>query len=330
MTDVGTEYVLLREAAVLASENQLNTRPLDVAAPSGEPILVGLDTDQGKHLLLPLEDGEKLIADTGSRGVWLIETRLIVNGTLRRYADLLCREESLELVFERLVEDVVRRVTTGQAASTACHLALDQWRAMLRSSVGLAREEILGVIGELEILRILGANSPAAALGAWTGPRRTVHDFVSADRAIEVKATSSVDGATVSINGLDQVDPVEVGDLHLAVVHCKEDLTAPTLDDRIHSLIQGGFPRNQLLEGVERSGYLFEAGMEHGTQYSIKSIRLWQVDDDFPGLRRSTLPEAIRKGVSRVKYDLAVDSAPPRLTDEQATGLLGGWLDSND
>jgi hypothetical protein len=330
MTDVGSEYVLLRENLRRARENQLNTRPLDIRTPSGEPIMIGLDADMRKHLLLPLSPDEKLVADTKSQGVWLTELPLIVEGRQKRFADLHCRDEDLDLVFERLVEDVAHRVKEQQPIATACHVALDQWRAMLRTGKHLSRGEILGLIGELEVLRRLGKSSPVAALDAWLGPRRTIHDFVHEGRAIEVKATSSVEGNTVSINGLDQLDPSDVSELHLVVVHMAEAGTAPSLDDRIRDLLRAGYPRGRLLEGVERVGYVFERDPDsHDTRFRIKSLRVWHVGDDFPGLRRSGLPIASMRGVSRVTYELSVDSAPRPLDSEKTETFLASWLGQN-
>jgi hypothetical protein len=191
----------------------------------------------------------------------------------------------------------------------------------------VGREEIIGLIGELEILSIMGVRSAARALHAWTGPRRTVHDFVTGSAALEVKGTSAVDGATVSINGLDQLDPKEVGTLHLAVVHCQLDPAAESLDDRIRRLISAGFPRDELLVGVERTGYLFEAVSAHPTTYRVRSVRLWRVDDGFPGLRRSTMPESVLRGVTQVRYTLSLDSAPERIPEGEARRLLEGWVE---
>jgi hypothetical protein len=238
----------------------------------------------------------------------------------------------LALVFERLVEDVLARMASGRPQGLAAiHVTLDEWRELLRTAgTPLDRDTILGLIGELEILRRIGASDPTAALRAWKGPRRTVHDFVIKGHALEVKSTAAIDGNTVSVSNIDQLDPSETDELHLVVVHCKESDQAPGLDDRIRELLNLGFPRGQLLDAVADAGYVFESSVAGMPRFAVRSVRVWSIDADFPGLRRGDIPEERRRGVSRIRYDLALDSAAPRLKDAEASKLLGEWLSHDD
>lgn len=324
MCDIALGFVLLRQA--VAVDNQLSTRQLDVRSSTGEPLRIAVDREDRKHLLIPVSEGEQVTTDTRSSGVWLTEMTLVEHGRALRFAALVCQEPHLDLVFERLVDDVVTRVAAGETTADASHTALSEWRAMLRAGSGLGRDEIIGLIGELELLRLIGRHNPVAALRAWTGPRRTVHDFVHGGKAIETKATAAADGSTVSVNGLDQLDPAEVDSLHLAVVHCRPDDSVADLDDRIRRLMSLGFPRTDLLDAVRQTGYVFEAESPVTTRYLVRSVRLWNVAPGFPGLRRSFLPESILKGITQVRYDLALSSAPERMPDAHAEAFIIDWL----
>src|SRR5437763_15646474 len=108
---------------------------------------------------------------------------------------------------------------------------------MKAAGQSVTRETVIGLVGELEVLRLLAAHNPVGALDAWRGPSRSVHDFVRDGAELEVKTTTSVDGNFISISNIDQLDPAVVASLHLVVVHAREDSTAPGLDGRIHALI---------------------------------------------------------------------------------------------
>ena len=143
---------------------------------------------------------------------------------------------------------------------------------------------------------------------------------------MEVKATTALDGNFVQISNLDQLDPTGVTVLHLIVCALRYDPASRTLDERIRQLISDGFPQDLLIDKVGSAGYVFESAIDIDTRYAVRSVRIWHVADAFPGLRRNDLGEARLKGVSKVKYGLALDAAPPRLTDSAASTLFEGWV----
>jgi hypothetical protein len=325
MSEVAEHFVYLGIEARAVAGTKLLSREVGQRVPAGE-ILAALDSDGQKHLLIPVAYPD-VAEDHSSQGVLLGERELLVSGRSVCYADLHCRIPALDLVFERLLDDVLARVQYDPTAPVeACRSALDDWRALLRTaSEGISRDTVVGLVGELEVVRLLGAGSPAAALDAWRGPTRSVHDFVLGEAELEVKATASVDGGTISISSLDQLDPTLVGELHLVVVHVKPDETAPTLDERIDQLIALGLPRNGLLTRVQKAGYVYETAPGIDDRYSVRSIRAWRIGSDFPGLRVGDIAETRRRGISDVKYKLSLAAAPDRLTDEDLANLMRRW-----
>lgn len=327
MTDVSDHFLLLTTEADRLAGRQLLTRPVGLHV-GDRDVLVGLDVSGQKHLLVPLGSGQ-VEPDESSQGVTLGPRVLRVGPDEDvTYADLHCRMSTLDVVFERLVDDVLGRLAEDSTAPvTTCRIVLDQWRALLKAAgQPLSREATVGLVGELEVLQLLAQHDPPAALDAWCGPSGAVHDFVREGAELEVKTTTSVDGNFVSITNIDQLDPGLVGSLHLLVVHLREDVTAPGLDDRIDALIQLGVPRDGLLVKAASAGHIYGSSSAVPSRFRVRSVRAWPVGTTFPGLRRTDIGEQRLKGVSRIRYELALDAAPRRVPDKDLDGLLAGWM----
>lgn len=326
MTSVAEHFVYLTAKERKLSGTSLLNRAVGVQV-MGADILVAIDAAGEKHLLVPVADAH-VTEDGASPGVVLAKRVLVIDGKEQAFADLHCRIPSLDLVFERLIEDVLSRIQLEKSASAEiCRQALDDWRTLLRTATdGPSREKIIGLVGELEVLRILASHSPAAALDAWRGPSKSVHDFVQGGHELEVKTTTSVAGSTISISNIDQLDPDLVDTLHLMVVHAIANEASLTLDDRINQLISLGVPRGELLKKVDDAGYIYESGSRIADRYEVRSVRAWMVDGDFPGLRAGEIPRKRIKGVSKIKYDLNLDSAPEPLSGSEFEFLLSRWL----
>jgi len=325
MTDVAEQFVLLETGGRRASGSQLLTRPIGLEV-AGRETLVAIDSAKQKHLLIPLTVDD-VHEDNASQGVTLGPRVLRVGTSDVTYADLHCRMTSLDRVFQELVADVLRRLTAepSEPVST-CRKVLTEWRALLKASgQTISRETIVGLVGELEVLRLLAEKDPVKALDSWQGPAMSVHDFVRGSAELEVKTTTSVDANFVVISNIDQLDPTLVGSLHLVVVHAREDPLAPSLDERIDGLVALGTPHSALLTRVASAGYVYGSGTATGDRFRIRSVRAWKVGDSFPGLRRGELGEARLRGVSKLRYELALDSAPRRLSDEEFCHFISTW-----
>jgi len=325
VTDVAEHFLLLEAENRRATGTQLLTRPAGVEV-AGRQTLVAIDSARRKHLLIPVAVDE-FEEDNTSQGVTLGPRVLQVGSSDVTYADLHCRITTLDRVFLELVADVLGRLRAERSEPVAtCHKVLHEWRALLKASgQGISRETIVGLAGELEVLRLLAKEDPVRALDSWQGPAMAVHDFVRGGDELEVKTTTSVDANFVTISNVDQLDPTLVGSLHLIVVHLREDPRAPSLDERIDGLAALGMPHGALLAKVASAGYLYGGGTVTGDRFRTRSVRCWKVGDSFPGLRRGELGEARLKGVSKLRYELALDSAPRRLSDEEFSHLITAW-----
>lgn len=328
MIDVGVEFVHVRNESGTPDEGHLRSRVTDLVLPHG-PFRVAVDFRAHKHALFPVGDEEPHVEER-TAAVVLRTRELVVDGRRSRFVDLECTEPGLDLVFEHLVTDVLERVSADDSApALACAGALGDWRDLLRSQgAGTSREVALGLTGELEALSLLGAAVPARALAAWCGPSGGTHDFVSGGRHLEVKSTATVDGQSIRVSNIDQLDPDTAPDgLHLLVFHCAADETAPTIDHRVRDLISRGFPRTPLIRAVARAGHLFESGHDVPS-FNIRSARLWVVDEAFPGLRARDIPGQKRAAVTRIRYELSLAGAVDPLAETEMEEVLASWCDT--
>jgi hypothetical protein len=324
--EVGEQFVLLEDEARDIAGSQLLTRPVGVEVGERDA-LAAIDAVGDKHLLIPLMT-DSIDEDNTSQGVTLESRMLRTNSGDVTYADLHCRIPSLAMVFERLAEDVLERLAADDSAPVStCRKVLGEWRALLKAvGQNVTRETVIGLVGELEVLRLLAAHNPAGALDAWRGPTRSVHDFARNGAELEVKTTTSVDGNFISISNIDQLDPTAMTSLHLVVIHAREDISALGLDGRIDELIDLGVPRDALLTKAAMAGYVYGSGAPIEDRYRIRSVRAWVVGETFPGLRRAELGEDRLRGVSKVRYELALDSAPKRLSDLEFERFAATWV----
>lgn len=329
MSDLPEQFVYLEAEAKNIRGQGLLSRAVPPVV-HGRDVLVAIDVQGDKHLLVPCAD-EIIRVDRASQGVTLNQRVLQVDGESIAFADLHCRIPRLDLVFERLAGDVVARLEVDSSKPVAtCRQVLDEWRTLLRAAgATMPHEVIQGLAGELEILRLLAEIDPANALDCWDGPSGSLHDFVCGTSHIEVKSTASNDPNFVTVSGVDQLDPIGVEQLYLAVVHLRSDAAAPSLTQKMDAIAALGVPREELLRKVASVGYVYDGGQDDDLRFRVMSVRLWKVGSRFPGLRRSDIGEVRLKGVAKVKYELALDSAPPRIADTETVDVLSSFLANN-
>lgn len=293
----------------------------------GENILVAIDAMGEKHMLVPT-DKPDIPEDHDSQGVSLTSRTLRMHGKDHSFVDVHCKIFELEPVFEQLLEDMVNRLVKAELdAIDVCRMALDDWRSLFKEVPEPASAAtMVGLVGELEVLRLLAPVGASRALDSWVGPTGTNYDFSFDDATLEVKSIAGHDGSVVSVSSAEQLDPHLANNLHLAAVHLIRDETAPSLDDRIRDLISSGVPRGELLERVAQSGYVYGTGDEKSGRYTVRSFRLWKVDRDFPGIRASDIPKERLVGVSQLVYRLDLDAAPKPMDEEDATEAIRGWI----
>jgi hypothetical protein len=195
------------------------------------------------------------------------------------------------------------------------------WRGVLTP------EAETGLYGELVVLRALaGAGLSAAhAVDSWQGPLNGLHDFSVHGGAVEVKTTVSVHTFPAEIGSLEQLDFALTQPLFLVGVRLAVSSAGSTLPDLIGTLRDYLADQSAALSVFEsrllHAGYL-DARADHYTRrFETVRIIVFEVNQAFPGLTRSTVHAAVRQ----TRYELDLDMLTiPVVTLEQVCARLGG------
>lgn len=287
-----------------------------------DSIRIALDSDGCRHLLVPAK-GE-VAADTRSRGVMLVPQSLLIAGVEQQFADLVCADATLQEVYTELCEDACRRIAqSDDPPDDLLRSTLQEWRELLRQgSSSVDRSAVIGLRGELEVLRRLAEASPGDALEAWRGPAGGTFDFQRSELTLEVKTTTAQDGRNVTIHGLRQLDPPAGHSLHLAFVRLQADDLGESCAMLVEDLKTLGVDQERLAELLGGAGYSDTDDVAWTERFSTLEVDIWPVGPDFPGLRSASLDPAVLVGVSNVAYSLDLDAVGPPVPVEEELSLL--------
>ena len=227
----------------------------------------------------------------------------------------------LEL-FETLCRDVMAAGELAETESEALERAIGRtfrWHYLLRGGKleVLSEEAQKGLIGEIEVLKLLIANIGAKpALTAWTGPSGAPKDFELKADCIEVKARRGASQPFVKITNEHQLADVPDRRLWLAVL-AVDKVQSPhgmTLTEYVAEV-------TEFLERTEPSAimdwdlHLADVGYDVLHDYSawrwiVSAPVFHAVAEGFP---RIAAPVPL--GLSSVSYALALSACTPFRTD---------------
>ena len=218
-------------------------------------------------------------------------------------------------LFHGLCETMISSLKTVDDHATALSVALahiKRWKAFLagKKSRLLSSEEIRGLYGELLFLRYLyqGKLDQQSALEAWGGPEGEHQDFIFQNSAVEVKALSGRERSTVRISSEDQLEAL-CDNLYLVIYRLSElpgSERALSLNGLVHA-IEAELNEAEAIEGFFQrlSAYGYVEMVEYDKpEFVVKAHRAFRVNDEFPRLIRSRLPD----GIVRLKYELELET----------------------
>ena len=228
-------------------------------------------------------------------------------------------------LFANLCLDIVSAGEQGDTVDEALDRAVRRtlrWHHLLRggSSDRLSIEEQRGLIGELQFLQLLCAQTGAeAAIEAWRGPEDGAKDFELHGMCVEVKARRGAARPQVQISSEDQLADVAGADVFL-LVHDVDAAVKPegmTLTDHV-----------QVVEDIYRcatmSAYgtwerlLAATGFEWEHDYSdrrwtVGKRSVFRVEAGFP-----RIPAPVPMGVLNVRYSVALDACAGFIVEGEA------------
>lgn len=164
---------------------------------------------------------------------------------------------------------------------------------MSRGVKPLSFEAQAGLYGELITLQMLCEIMPGgSAFDAWKGPMHAAQDFHLGSGALEVKTTSTTDVFKARINSIEQLDS-DRQPMFLGAVRLKEDAEGKSLNTLVEQLreVADTRARRRSFEALLiMAGYYDEHASNYERSLSVDELRCFNVNAEFPVLRRINLP----------------------------------------
>lgn len=236
---------------------------------------------------------------------------------VRYFCLAITRQPSASLdIFSAMLDDIVM-VVERSGRTEKEHIAaiidrISSWqRFMSREDDGiLSAEAELGLLGELQVLRLLinAGISASEAIDRWQGPADSLHDFVCPLGDIEVKSSTRGGSFPANVAPLDQLDESLVQLLYLAAVQFSlsaSGLRLPQHIDSIRLLLDADQEAVAALEGkLLAAGYHQALAPHYKRQFSYLLTSFYEINGDFPRLTKGSVPA----GVIDAQYRIEVDS----------------------
>lgn len=245
---------------------------------------------------------------------------ITVQSSGARLLDVTCADTRLVPTFATMVGEMLDRIdVSGTTAVDELSRVLESWRLILAQQArDRGRNQVIGLFGELVILERMTRVDPVRALMAWRGKEGYRHDFY-ATNALEVKTYTTLNTPKVSIHGAYQLDPPIEGSLHLATFRVEETPTGRTIVEIVDEIVKLGVLRSELLGRSTENAPII---LDDGLRLAVAEERLYEVTDDFPGVRASRLGEDDLKGVESLRFALMLDACPGRIDYQQIDDVL--------
>lgn len=223
----------------------------------------------------------------------------------------------------------LRPITHPQSALDVISSTLTSWsRAFSQEPTQMSFQEMLGLVGELVVLRELvsrrGWITEDETVSWWRGPHGDAHDFaIPGGPGIEVKcSTSRID--EVHIANEHQLDST-MRPLFLCRVrvdHSREatigSVTLPQLYSQVRTAIGSDTARSALDDTAAMVGFSTDDPALDDVHFAVRGVDLFEVRKGFPRLTPTDLP----LGMSRVAYTLSATAlAPYRTTIKHILGM---------
>ena len=304
-------------------------RAVRIACPGPLAVLAAIrEADRSRAILFetPIENAPPLQGRFEADGISMLEERNYPDRVYRIAVTL--ERHDLDTIFGIVVADLIDAAApflTASPAVSALFGRLAAWQAFLRARrSGLGREAVIGLIGELLVLRrIAGVAGWSAAVEAWLGPTGGLHDFVRRGTAIEVKTSCGV-ASLIDITSLDQLDDTGLSALLLAHVHIAEaasgfnlpGLVDETSRDLVRAVPTAVRPFQDTLLAAGYTGA--DADMYLARVFQTLSLRFCTVGPSFPRVVRSDMPQA----VVEANYRLDARALQPHLLDDAAAAAV--------
>ncbi|TDL77381.1 PD-(D/E)XK motif protein [Rhodococcus qingshengii] len=280
-----------------------------------EKIFLAVNHNGFRNVLLQINSIDSAIYDNHSRGLIVEGKSLVINEIESPFIVITCTDKEGNKTFNLVASDIILKVVSGLKPVDSVTQTLEKWRKFWGSSFRkiLTEEQIKGLFGELWFLLVWLLTKNLKFVENWVGPNGSRNDFEWKNLAIEVKTTSSVRGHIHKINGIEQLDPPQDGELFCFSLRIRKEKTAnntlPVLIKRIQNLLESN---QQLLDLFDERLAILGYSPAHEAEYSeyryrVIDERFYIVNDEFPRLSVSSFLDGVPYGVERIDYDVNLE-----------------------
>jgi hypothetical protein len=292
-----------------------------VGAPGRDGVLLAIDSEGLRHVLIEAGSEEKSPKWAGTRGLEVAIDELQVGTRVARlYLDLSCRDASMNQNFTGLATEICDALAEDRRdAGVVLEAILEKWRWFWGNVPDeLSGETAVGLFGELWFLEYWMKPVTAEVLNGWAGPDKDRHDFKWPAASVEVKSTRvRTDGAAKhQITNLDQLDDPEVGELYLFSLRVIDDpIGQNSLSSSVKRLRKTLEGDTSLLhkfdEQIARYGFTPGEHVHADRPLRVIAEELYRVGHGFPRLTASSFPNGVPSGVDGISYTLDLVACEP-------------------
>lgn len=284
---------------------------------------IALDGDGHLHFLLtPKAADEARLARFRRRSLQIASRPWVVSGKpVHEFLDLTFIApvtSPMRRPFLSFCEDILVDLNKGESPEDAVHRTCLRWQRFWAEddSDALSLTWLLGLIGELVVLRALITAGGAGVVVSWTGPEALDHDFQVGDRAaIEVKTTTRLP-AEVECN-IKQLDPGVFRTLLLGVVLAKPTgeggETLLSLTASIEAQLGGHDEELDLfLTKLARVGHRHDREHIYAAHaFDLADPVFHLVNEDFPRITHASFRGALDARIQAVRYRVELTGLTP-------------------
>lgn len=291
-----------------SAAGSFHSRKTGVAAANGE-VLCAVDSNGRPAMLVPVGQQKDGPLDWHSKSLLLQTLDLDVEGSPRPFVILRCIDPRLHQQFGLLADDVLDAIELEpEKASNAVSATLTRWRNLFEAERGtlLGVAQLAGIMAELIVLHQLIRSHGPKALSAWQGPKGNRHDFVFADCAVEVKATTNHNNMVVTIHGGRQLAAPDRGNLYLRALQLERSPNGTSVPDKIYELVGLGVSHLELLTALSGAQYSdADSAAYQAFKFATLSENSYLVDEKFPRITAETLlPVDTIERLSNISYSI--------------------------
>lgn len=283
-------------------------------------VVLARDSDGLGNALVPVNPTTVDFPRWTRRGIDASVEKMMYRRSIGYYIRVRCTARGADEAFVSMATDIVRQLAIAGRATGEVVLATLENHASIfdRASSVVSPEKLIGLMGELLLLRDLSASN-RDAVRHWSGPAGGHHDFEFPYDAVEVKTRLASSQGLIHINGVEQLESAAGIQLWLVTRELVESESGESPAHVIRQLLEIGVGREALQDRLGMLGIVLDDPQLATRRYVARAAVVFSVAAGFPRIVQGSFAQSeIPAGVERIDYNLRVAAlAPWRVHDEE-------------